>query len=400
MSGAIALVRLRDPQLRPIAEKVAAGERLTPAEGVALYADDRSARPGRPRRLRQPAPERRPGLLLRQPAHQSHQRLHPAEHLRVLLLRADAEGRGRLHPVAGGGVPRGRAGARDADPRVPHRRRAPSQAAAELLHRHDPRAQGAAPAGAHQGADRGRDRAPGADREDLRARGAAGHEGGGAHQPARAAGPRCSAPRCGPPSRSGSSPARNGSGCIAWPTSSAFPTNCTMLYGHVETAEDRIDHLSQLRALQDETGGFLTYIPLAYHPDHNELGEEMGRVGTATTGYEDLKNIAVGAAVPRQHSAREDPLADGDAVPVPDRARLRLRRRGGDGGLRADLPRGRRAHRHAPAVSRAGAADPRGREATGRARQPVPAGARAASTIPRPSPACGRGASLPVVHAA
>jgi aminodeoxyfutalosine synthase len=73
-----------------------------------------------------------------------------------------------------------------------------------------------------------------------------------------------------------------------------IPSNCTMLYGHVETAEDRIEHLSALRALQDETGGFLTYIPLAYHPDHNELGEELGRVGTATTGYEDLKAIAVG----------------------------------------------------------------------------------------------------------
>ncbi|HEY9013823.1 MAG TPA: aminofutalosine synthase MqnE [Gemmatimonadales bacterium] len=72
-----------------------------------------------------------------------------------------------------------------------------------------------------------------------------------------------------------------------------IPTNCTMLYGHVETAADRIEHLARLRNLQDETGGFLTYIPLAYHPDHNELGEEMGRVGTATTGYEDLKNIAV-----------------------------------------------------------------------------------------------------------
>src|SRR3954451_6263602 len=53
-----------------------------------------------------------------------------------------------------------------------------------------------------------------------------------------------------------------------------IPTNCTMLYGHVETAEDRIAHLAMLRELQDETGGFLTYIPLAYHPDHNELGEE------------------------------------------------------------------------------------------------------------------------------
>ncbi len=73
-----------------------------------------------------------------------------------------------------------------------------------------------------------------------------------------------------------------------------IPSNCTMLYGHVETADDRIEHLGSLRALQDETGGFLTYIPLAYHPDHNELGEELGRVGTATTGYEDLKNIAVG----------------------------------------------------------------------------------------------------------
>ncbi|MFZ5625388.1 MAG: aminofutalosine synthase MqnE [Gemmatimonadota bacterium] len=73
-----------------------------------------------------------------------------------------------------------------------------------------------------------------------------------------------------------------------------IPSNCTMLYGHVETAEDRIEHLTMLRNLQDETGGFLTYIPLAYHPDNNALGEELGRVGSATTGYEDLKNLAIG----------------------------------------------------------------------------------------------------------
>ncbi len=72
-----------------------------------------------------------------------------------------------------------------------------------------------------------------------------------------------------------------------------IPTNCTMLYGHVESARDRIEHLSMLRSLQDDTNGFLTYIPLAYHTEHNELGEELGRVGSATTGYEDLKNIAV-----------------------------------------------------------------------------------------------------------
>ena len=71
-------------------------------------------------------------------------------------------------------------------------------------------------------------------------------------------------------------------------------TNCTMLYGHVETMQDRVDHLQMLRDLQDETGGFLAYIPLAYHPDHNELGKELGREGTATTGYDDLRNLAVG----------------------------------------------------------------------------------------------------------
>jgi aminodeoxyfutalosine synthase len=73
-----------------------------------------------------------------------------------------------------------------------------------------------------------------------------------------------------------------------------IPTNCTMLYGHVESYADRVDHLLALRSLQDETAGFLTYIPLAYHPDHNELGEALGRQGTATTGFDDLKNLAVG----------------------------------------------------------------------------------------------------------
>ena len=73
-----------------------------------------------------------------------------------------------------------------------------------------------------------------------------------------------------------------------------IPSNCTMLYGHVETSRDRAEHLLMLRDLQDETGGFLTYIPLAYHPDNNELGEQMGWTGGATTGMDDLKNIAVG----------------------------------------------------------------------------------------------------------
>jgi aminodeoxyfutalosine synthase len=71
-------------------------------------------------------------------------------------------------------------------------------------------------------------------------------------------------------------------------------SNCTMLYGHVETFEDRMNHLQMLRDLQDETGGYLAYIPLAYHPDNNELGETLHRRGTATSGFDDLKNLAVG----------------------------------------------------------------------------------------------------------
>jgi aminodeoxyfutalosine synthase len=71
-------------------------------------------------------------------------------------------------------------------------------------------------------------------------------------------------------------------------------SNCTLLYGHVETITDRVAHLSALRSLQDETGGFLAYIPLAYHPDHNELGKTLGREGTATSGFDDIRNLAVG----------------------------------------------------------------------------------------------------------
>lgn len=71
-------------------------------------------------------------------------------------------------------------------------------------------------------------------------------------------------------------------------------SNCTLLYGHVETHADRVEHMSMLRDLQDETGGFLAFIPLAYHPDDNVLGERLGRRGTATGGVDDLKMVAAG----------------------------------------------------------------------------------------------------------
>ena len=69
-------------------------------------------------------------------------------------------------------------------------------------------------------------------------------------------------------------------------------SNCTMLYGTIETAEERVDHMLRLRALQDETGGFQTFIPLAFHPDNNALMKLPG-----PTGVEDLRTYAVARLV-------------------------------------------------------------------------------------------------------
>ncbi|HSE49058.1 MAG TPA: aminofutalosine synthase MqnE, partial [Terriglobales bacterium] len=69
-------------------------------------------------------------------------------------------------------------------------------------------------------------------------------------------------------------------------------SNATMLYGHVENDEDRVDHLLKLRALQDETGGFQTFIPLAFHPDNTPL-QHLPK----TTGMSDIKQIAIGRLV-------------------------------------------------------------------------------------------------------
>lgn len=69
-----------------------------------------------------------------------------------------------------------------------------------------------------------------------------------------------------------------------------FRMNATMLYGHIERTEERVTHLIRLRELQDECGGFMAYIPLAFWPYHTDL-ENYGHV---TTGHLDLRSIAVG----------------------------------------------------------------------------------------------------------
>ena len=66
-------------------------------------------------------------------------------------------------------------------------------------------------------------------------------------------------------------------------------SNCTMLHGHVETIEEKVDHLDRLRRLQDETRGFQTYIPLSFHPANNEWSHLPG-----PSALDELREIAVG----------------------------------------------------------------------------------------------------------
>ncbi len=68
-------------------------------------------------------------------------------------------------------------------------------------------------------------------------------------------------------------------------------TNATMLYGHIESYEDRVDHLLRLRELQDQTGGFQAFIPLSYHPENTCIG------GRFPSGIDDLKTIAISRLV-------------------------------------------------------------------------------------------------------
>ncbi|HET7626130.1 MAG TPA: aminofutalosine synthase MqnE [Verrucomicrobiae bacterium] len=65
-------------------------------------------------------------------------------------------------------------------------------------------------------------------------------------------------------------------------------STCTMLFGHVESLADRVDHLRQLRALQDETRGFVGFVPLAYQPRDNDIPVE-----NAPTGFDSLRTIAI-----------------------------------------------------------------------------------------------------------
>ena len=93
-------------------------------------------------------------------------------------------------------------------------------------------------------------------------------------------------------------------------------TNCTMLYGHIETFEQRIDHLERLRKLQDEAPGFDAFIPLKYHSRGNRLSE----AGESSV-EDDLRTIAISRIF-----LDNIPHIKGRPGPDPDSSRLRARR--------------------------------------------------------------------------
>ena len=70
--------------------------------------------------------------------------------------------------------------------------------------------------------------------------------------------------------------------------SSGIPTNCTMLFGHIETKRERLEHLIALREVQDKTGGFICFIPLCFHPQNTKLAHLPG-----PTGVDILKTMAI-----------------------------------------------------------------------------------------------------------
>jgi 2-iminoacetate synthase ThiH len=82
-------------------------------------------------------------------------------------------------------------------------------------------------------------------------------------------------------------------------------SNCTMLFGSIETVDERVDHLLRLRGLQDETGGFQTFIPLKFHNENNRLHKLP-----EPTDADCLQTIRGEPVAPRQHPARQGLLAD------------------------------------------------------------------------------------------
>ena len=259
----------------PIREKVEAGERLDLEDGLALLESDDLLELGELADLARRAARRHGrGLLRPEPLLEPDERL-PRE-VQVLRLRRDAEAGARLHdrrPTSSSRTPSSKRG--DRLHRDPHGQRREPARRLRLLRRHDPLAPRGAARRAPQVLHGLRD-PPHDDALGPHARGGAAR----AARPPGSARSRAAAPRSSP----------TASGALVAPGKEhpdiwfhvhdtahrlGIPTHCTMLYGHVETYEERVDHILRLRDQQDRTGGFLAFIPLAFHPE-NTVFERRG----------------------------------------------------------------------------------------------------------------------------
>ena len=91
-----------------------------------------------------------------------------------------------------------------------------------------------------------------------------------------------------------------------------------MLYGHIDQPVHRIDHLVRLRELQDQTGGFQTFIPLAFHPDNSRMAEIP-----KPSGLMDLKTMAISRLMLDNFAAHQGLLGDAGHQDGPGRPLVR-----------------------------------------------------------------------------
>ena len=252
--------------------------------------------------------------------------------LSLLLVRAAEAGRRRrLHDVARAGLRQAaRSAQRSAAHRSPHRQRPASRSAVQLLHGSAARAQGDPPGHSSEVLHGGRDRVlRRAVRHDRRA-GAARADGRRPRLAARRRRGDLRRARAPQDLRTTSATPSASSTIHRIAHGLGMRSNVTMLYGHIETLEERVDHMLRARALQDETGGFQAFIPLAFHPDNNQM-----RKLPAPTRDRHAARPRRGAADARQHPAHQGVLdcdgrrggADGAVV---RRRRSRRHRAGRD----------------------------------------------------------------------
>ena len=120
---------------------------------------------------------------------------------------------------------------------------------------------------------------------------------------------------------------------------SGMRSNVTMLYGHIETMEERVDHMLRARALQDETGGFQAFIPLAFHPDNNQMRKLPAPSGADTLRVHAVSRLMLDN-IPHMKAFWIATGRRGGADGAVVRRRRSRRHRAG----REDLPHGRLAH--------------------------------------------------------